>query len=223
MSVPQRSARSALIAAALATMLLFAGCASAADGGGDDQDASSDTSDASADSEAGEVDGEGDLDDGGEGTDGEEDPEQEVVRSGPIADYGGPAYGDQGEAQVIEPGVWCKTLAVFWGGDQPIPDGVRFTFDEAVVDPVGLEVTDAACGTDPGSGEELASCIGLTVDANASVFCGLEVRPGESFTDGTTVTFLGTLECPTSEVCDEVAGRQVEPGPPVVVNTPEGA
>jgi hypothetical protein len=53
--------------------------------------------------------------------------------------------------------------------------------------------------------------------------CSIEVLPTADFVDGTTVSFTGTLECPTSEICDAVAARQVDPGPPIVVNTPEGA
>ncbi|MHC2999030.1 hypothetical protein [Microbacterium sp. HJ5] len=153
-------------------------------------------------------------------TDGEEDPEQDRVRTGPVAQYGGPAYGDQGEAEVVETGVWCKTIAVFWGGDEPIPDGVRFTFDAAVPDQPGLETESGVCGT---RGAD-RSCLGMAVEANESgIFCSVVVRPGADFVEGTTISFEGTLECPTAEICDAVAARQVEPGPPLVVNTPEGA
>ena len=48
-----------------------------------------------------------------------EDPAQSRVRTGPVAQYGGPAYGDQGVAEIIEAGLWCKTIKVFWGGDVP--------------------------------------------------------------------------------------------------------
>jgi hypothetical protein len=160
------------------------------------------------------------ADSGGTATDGGTDPAQDTVRTGPVAQYGGPAYGDQGDAEIVEPGVWCKTIAVFWGGDEPIPDGVRFTFKTAVPDQPGLDIQGAVCGT---AGAD-RSCLGMTVEANESgIVCSIEVLPTADFVDGTTVSFTGTLECPTSEICDAVAARQVDPGPPIVVNTPEGA
>jgi hypothetical protein len=153
-------------------------------------------------------------------TDGGDDPAQDTVRTGPIAQYGGPAYGDQGDAEVIEPGLWCKTIAVFWGGSEAIPDGVRFTFEGAIPDQPGLTVEPGVCG----SAGATATCLGLTVEANQSgIFCSIEVRPGSDFVDGTTISFTGTLSCPTSEVCDAVAAREVDPGPPIVVSTPAGA
>jgi hypothetical protein len=160
------------------------------------------------------------ADSGGTATDGGTDPSQSTVRTGPVAQYGGPAYGDQGDAEVVEPGVWCKTIAVFWGGDQPIPDGVAFTFDNAVPDHAGLDVEGGVCGTANAD----RSCLGMTVQANESgIFCSIVVKPGPDFVDGTSITFTGTLTCPTSEICDAVAARQVEPGPPIVVHTPPGA
>jgi hypothetical protein len=216
MSRPLGIGRTAVATAVVAVALLFAGCASASDEGGADTDGTSaETDDTTSEEEEGSGDEEG-------SDDGEEDPAQDRVRTGPVAEYGGPAYGDQGGAEIIEPGVWCETLALFWGGE-PVPEGVRFTFTEAVVDTAGLEVTGAACGTDPGTGEPLAACLGLPLEANASAFCGLEVRPGPDFVDGTGITFIGTLECPSAEVCDAVVAREVDPGPPVVVNTPDGA
>lgn len=154
--------------------------------------------------------------DGGD-SDGGEDPAQDRVRTGPVAQYGGPAYGDQGVAEIIEAGLWCKTIAVFWGGD-PVADGVRFTFEAALPDRPGLEVVRGVCGT---RGAD-RSCLGMTVEANASgAFCSIVLRPGEGFQDGTAITFTGTLECPSSEICDAVAARAVEPGPPIVVDDPE--
>lgn len=165
-------------------------------------------------------DGGDEADDGETDTDGGNDPAQDTVRTGPIAQYGGPAYGDQGDAEVIEPGLWCKTIAVFWGGSEPIPDGVRFTFDAAVPDQPGLAVEAGTCG----SAGATDTCLGLTVEANQTgIFCSIVVRPAADFVDGTTISFTGTLECPTTEVCDAVAAREVEPGPPIVVTTPAGA
>lgn len=211
MSLPPRIGRTPIAAALVAFVLLLAGCAPVSDEGGADTDPTvvetpGPTPEPTPDP-----------------TPDDEDPAQDRVRTGPVAQYGGPAYGDQGEAEIVEAGVWCKTLQVFWGGSEPVPEGVRFTFSEPVVDAPGLEVTGAPCGTNPESGVPLASCLGLPLDANATAYCGLEVRPGPDFVDGTGITFIGTLECPTVEVCDAMAGRDVDPGPPVVVNTPAGA
>ncbi len=210
MSRPLRPGRTVLASLVLLAALIVAGCAPAVDGppGADQTTSGQATEDGGTDEE-----------DGGT-ADGEEDPEQDRVRTGPVAQYGGPAYGDQGEAEIVQPGVWCKTIAVFWGGDEPIPEGVRFTFDGAVVDGPGLAVSAAVCGT---LGAD-RPCLGMTVESDASgIFCSIEVRPGEGFEDGREITFEGTLECPTAAVCDAVAARVVEPGPPLVVNTPAGA
>lgn len=199
-------------ATVLAVALLFAGCAPAVDeGAGDTDGTSTETRDSTPSEE----------ENGGGESEGEEDPEQDRVRTGPTVDYGGPDDGDQGDATVIEPGVWCETVAVFWGGD-PVPEGVRFTYTEALVDRAGLEVTANACGTDF-DGAPLDSCIGFVLEADASGFCGLEVRPGADFVDGTRITFAGTLECPTAEACVAVEERAVEPGPPIEVFTPVDA
>lgn len=173
--------------------------------------------------ESDEPQGEPDVDEVGTrraDTDGGNDPAQDTVRTGPVAQYGGPAYGDQGAAEVIDTGVWCKTIAVFWGGGDPIPDGVRFTFLTGVPDRPGLAVQGGVCGS---AGAD-RSCLGMTVEANQSgIFCSIVVLPAADFVDGTTVSFTGKLECPTSDVCDAVAARQVAPGPPIVINTPAGA
>ena len=161
-----------------------------------------------------------DNDQGDQGdSDGDSDPAQDTVRTGPIAEYGGPAYGDQGDAEVTESGDWCKTIQVFWGGSEPIPEGVSFTFDTAVADQPGLAVVADAdvCGTRGAT----ASCLGLTFQADESgVACSVVVRPDDDFVDGTTISFEGTLTCPTSDVCDAVAAREVDPGPPLVVDRP---
>jgi hypothetical protein len=149
--------------------------------------------------------------------DGDEDPAQDRVRTGPVAQYGGPAYGDQGVAEVIGAGVWCKTIAVFWGGT--VPEGVRFTFEHAVTDRGGLHVESGVCGS---RGAD-RSCLGMTVGADDSqLTCSLVLRPDADFQDGTSILFEGTLECPTSEICDIVVARDVKPGPAIVVVNPEG-
>lgn len=220
MPYPQRTGRGAAIAALCAVLLLFAGCAatttdSSQEGtsqDGSDQDGSGTDSTDDGTDEGGDS---GDTD-----SDGGEDPEQDRVRTGPVADYGGPAYGDQGGAEIVEPGVWCKTIAVFWGGDEPVPDGVTFTFEEAVADQDGLTVEGGVCGTRNAD----RSCLGMTVAANESgIFCSIVVKPSDGFVDGTGITFTGTLECPTAEICDAVVARTVDPGPTIIVNTPEGA
>ena len=205
----------AIVAAVVTTIvLLLAGCAPAVtDGAADDDPTPTQTS-------ADDGDGNGDGDSSEDNGDGEDDPDQDLVRTGPVAEYGGPAYGDQGEAEVVESGVWCKTIAVFWGGDEQIPEGVRFTFEKAVADQPGLETESGVCGT---LGAD-RSCLGMTVEANASgIFCSVIVRPGVDFAEGTTITFEGTLECAKAQDCDTVVARRVEPGPPLVVNTPGGA
>ncbi|KAF2414977.1 hypothetical protein B1729_01500, partial [Microbacterium sp. B35-04] len=149
--------------------------------------------------------------------DGDEDPAQDRVRTGPVAQYGGPAYGDQGVAEIIDAGVWCKTIAVFWGGT--VPEGVRFTFQHAVTDRGGLQIEGGVCGS---RGAD-RSCLGMTVDADDSqLTCSLLLRPDADFQDGTSILFEGTLECPTSEICDIVVARHVKPGPAIVVVNPEG-
>jgi hypothetical protein len=213
MSNPLRTRGALAAGAILAVVLLFSGCAAPTSQEGQD-DASTDASEAADDDNGDQGDDEGGEADGGE------DPEQDLVRTGPVAEYGGPAYGDQGEAEIVEDGLWCKTIAVFWGGSEPVPEGVTFTFEEAIVDPGGLDVESSVCGT---RGAD-RSCLGMTVAANESgTFCSVGVRPGADFADGTTITFAGTLECPTVEICDAVVAREVDPGPPLIVNTPEGA
>lgn len=191
--------------------LLFAGCAPSSDEGQPPIDET-----AATDGDEGTDDGGGD--DGGDDG-GAVDPEQDRIRTGPTVDYNGPDDGDQGTA-LIEPGVWCTTVAVFWGGD-PVPEGVRFTYTEAIVDRAGLAVTANACGVDF-EGTPLESCIGFVLEANAAGTCGLEVRPSDAFAEGTGITFAGTLECPSAEACVAVENRTVDPGPPIVVFTPSG-
>lgn len=198
---PSQRPGTVFAAAILAVLLLLAGCASPT---GDDGQPDPTTTQA---------------EDDGSDADGDEDPAQDTVRTGPVAQYGGPAYGDQGQSEEVEPVVWCKTIAVFWGGSEPVPDGVRFTFEAAVPDRAGLEVEGGVCGTRDAD----RSCLGMTVEANESdIRCSLIVRPGPDFEEGTTIGFTGTLECPTAEICDAVAAREVEPGPPLVVESPRG-
>ena len=214
------SRRRAGAVSALSIVLLFAlaGCGGPVTA--EDAGSTPTATPSSSPSETADADDDGDVDDGGDDegqadSDGGEDPAQDRVRTGPVAQYGGPAYGDQGVAEVIEPGLWCKTIAVFWGGD--VPDGVRFTFEEAVTDRPGLQVAGGVCGT---RGAD-RSCLGMTVAADESgIFCSLELRPSADFHDPTTITFTGTLECPTAEICDTVAARDVRPGPPIIVTDP---
>ena len=120
-------------------------------------------------------------------TDDPVDPEQDTVRTGPIAQYGGPAYGDQGDAEVIEPGSWCKTIVVFWGGDG-VPDGVSFTFETAVPNLPGLTVEGGECGpADPAK-----SCLDLTLQADQSgISCSIVVHPGADFVERDDREFHG--------------------------------
>jgi hypothetical protein len=204
------------IAASLSIVLLLAlsGCGAPVTENGADRTTTASPS-PSPDATPTPTDG-GDGDEGGGDADGGEDPAQDRVRTGPVAQYGGPAYGDQGGAEIIGAGLWCKTIAVFWGGE--VPEGVRYTFQNAVTDRPGLAVESAVCG----SREADRGCLDMTVEANQSqITCSLVLRPGSDFEDGTEITFVGTLECPTAEICDVVAAREVDPGPPIVVDDPE--
>ena len=210
------------LAAVLSLAVVFAvtGCATAVTA--EDAGRTATASPSASPDETNEGTADGEADDGADeqaqvDSDGGEDPAQDRVRTGPVAQYGGPAYGDQGTAEVIEDGLWCKTIAVFWGGD-PVPEGVSFTFENAVTDRPGLRVDGSVCGT---RGAD-RSCLGMVIQANESgIFCSLVLRPAADFQDGTAITFRGTLECPTAEICDQVAAREVEPGPPIIVNDPE--
>lgn len=214
MSLPLRTGRTATAAALIAVALLFAACAPTTTEGGGAVDPTP--------AETGTPEPEPEPDPTPTRTE-EPDPDPTPVRTGPTVNYGGPAYGDQGDTQLVAEGVWCETVALFWGGTQLIPDGVEMTFTEALVDPALLEVTGNACGTDPGDGSPLPSCIGLALPANGSAFCGLEVIPGPAFSDGTVITFGGTMTCLTEEDCVTVETRDADPGPEILVDTPAGS
>jgi hypothetical protein len=212
MSPSSRSGRAALVVAFIAVVAFFAGCTPTTNEGGGVVVPSP--------VETGTPEPEPDPDPTNGGA---EDPDQERVRTGPTVDYGGPAYGDQGETELIADGVWCERVALFWGGSAPIPDGVVMEFTEALIEPALVEVTANPCGTDFGTGAALPSCIGLKLEANASAFCGLEILPGPDFLEGTIITFAGTMTCPSAEACDAVEARDAEKGPQIIVNTPVGA
>ena len=208
--------RRAGIAASLSIVLLLAlsGCGAPVTEEGADRTTTASPS-PSPDATPTPTDG-GDGDEGEGDADGDADPAQSRVRTGPVAQYGGPAYGDQGAAEIIQAGLWCKTIKVFWGGD--VPEGVRYTFQSALTDRPGLAVESGICG----SRNADRGCLDMPVDANESeITCSLVLRPGSDFQDGTEITFVGTLECPTAEICDIVAAREVDPGPPIVVDAPD--
>lgn len=205
----RRSGRTAIAVAVLAFALSFAGCAPTTTEGGAVGPTETGTPEPEPEPEP-------------TPTNGDVDPDQERVRVGPTVDYGGPAYGDQGETELVADGVWCETVAMFWGGTEPIPEGVVMEFSEALIEPTLVEVTANPCGVDPGTGAPLPSCIGLQLEANASAFCGLEILPGPDFLEGTIITFAGTMTCPTAAVCDAVAARDAEEGPQILINTPAG-
>jgi hypothetical protein len=147
-------------------------------------------------------------------SDGQADAPQEVVRSGPSVQYGGPAYGDQGTEPLSE-GVWCDTVIVFWDGE--VPSDVTFTFETAVVDHPGLSVAPAVCGT---KGAD-RSCLSLTVAGGEAQTCSLALTPGDDFVDGTLITFDGTLRCPSVQVCDAVGARVLtQDAPRIIVHAP---
>lgn len=219
MSNSLRSGRAVAAAAIVAVMLLFAGCSSPVPSEGQGGTSAAPTETGGDNGDQGDN-GDEDDDDGGD-ADGDEDPAQEVVRTGPVAQYGGPAYGDQDSTEVVDTGVWCETIVVYWGWSDSPPEGVRFTFEQAVVDRAGLEVEGGVCGTRDAD----RSCLGMTLEANQvdTISCSIVLRPGPEFEDGTAITFTGSLECPTAEVCDAVAAREIEPGPPLIIDTPDGA
>ncbi|WP_109211238.1 MULTISPECIES: hypothetical protein [Microbacterium] len=194
----------------VSALLALAGCAAPTtetDAGGTASATPSPSTSQTADTDDGEDDGRTDAD-------GEADPTQSRVRVGPAVDYGGPDGGDQGDAELIADGVWCETIAVFWGG--AVPDGVRFLFQTALIGGPGLQVREGACGS-----AQNPACLGLTLEAgDKTVFCSLTVVPQADFENGTGISFAGRLECPTAEVCDAVVARHVDRGPPITVTAP---
>ena len=54
-----------------------------------------------------------------------------------------------------------------------------------------------------------------------NIFCTLVIQPTADFVNGTVLGLAGTLECPTSDVCDAMAAREIEQGPPILICDPE--
>ena len=145
------------------------------------------------------------------------DPEQTARRTGPSVDIGGPPSGGQG-LEDLGDGRWCEGIALFWGGEG-VPEGVTFTVESITSDPAGVVLADdqEVCGQ---FGADRA-CIGSALDYDTvNVFCTLVLQPTAEFVNGTVLELAGTLECPTEDVCDAVATRDVEQGPPIVICDP---
>ena len=146
------------------------------------------------------------------------DPEQEARRTGPSVAIGGPPSGGQG-LEDLGDGRWCEGIALFWGG-AGVPEGVTFTVEGITSDPEGVVLADdqEVCGQFGAESE----CIGLPLrNDSGTIFCTLVVQPTPEFVNGTVLGLTGTLECPTEDVCDAMATREIEQGPPIVICDPE--
>ncbi|MEZ3161071.1 hypothetical protein AB1K54_11100 [Microbacterium sp. BWT-B31] len=143
-----------------------------------------------------------------------EDPAQQTRRSGPIAEFGGPPFGDQGSESLGE-GQWCSTVALFWGGEPP--QNASFTIDGVQSSPSGaLSAEGAVCGS---RGAEVP-CVGFTMTPEtSSVFCSMILIAGPAFEGEAQVTFVGTLECTEPQYCDAAIAREAQPGPPIVISS----
>ena len=150
------------------------------------------------------------------------DPVQETRRTGPAVDIGGPPSGGQG-LEDLGDGRWCQGIALFWGSGsdtEGVPEGVSFTVEGITSDPAGLVLADdqEVCG----QFEFESGCIGvpLTYDA-ANLFCTLVLQPTAGFVNGTVLGLAGTLECPTEDVCDAMATREIDQGSSIVICDPD--
>lgn len=145
------------------------------------------------------------------------DPEQETRRTGPSVDIGGPPSGGQG-LEDLGDDRWCEGIALFWGSEG-VPEGVTFTVEGITSDPEGVVLADdqEVCGQ---FGAE-RGCIGFALRYDTvNIFCTLVLQPTADFVNGTVLGLAGTLECPTEDVCDAMATREIEPGPPIVICDP---
>ncbi len=147
------------------------------------------------------------------------DPVQDTRRTGPSVDIGGPPSGGQG-LEDLGDGRWCEGIALFWGFTG-VPEGVTFTVEGITSNPEGVVLADdqEVCG----QFEAERGCIGFTLryDELGTIFCTLVLQPTDDFENGTVLGLAGTLECPTEEVCDAMATREIEQGPPIVICDPE--
>lgn len=145
------------------------------------------------------------------------DPEQTARRTGPSVDIGGPPSGGQG-LEDLGDGRWCEGIALFWG-DEGVPEGVTFTVEGITSDPAGVVLADdqEACGQ---FGAE-RGCIGFVLSFDTvNIFCTLILQPTADFVNGTVLELAGTLECPTEDVCDAAATREVGQRSPIVICDP---
>ena len=165
-----------------------------------------------------------DTDDGGEGgqtdTDGEEDPcAGHACAPDPSRSTAVRPTATRAMAEVIEPGVWCKTIAVFWGGT--VPDGVRFTFETAVTDRPGSQVEGGVCGSR--GADRCLPGHDASRRTTPSIFCSLIVlRPGREFEDGTTHHASRERSSVRQPRCAMRRGARGRPGPPIVVTPTPG-
>jgi hypothetical protein len=99
-------------------------------------------------------------------------------------------------------------------------EGVTFTVEGITSNPEGvvLAADQEVCGQFGAESE----CIGLPLQHDSvTLFCTLVVQPTADFENGTVLGLSGTLECPTQDVCDAMATREIGQGPPIVICDPE--
>jgi hypothetical protein len=145
------------------------------------------------------------------------DPEQETRRTGPSVAIGGPPSGGQG-LEDLGDDRWCQGIALFWGSEG-VPEGVTFTVEGITSDPEGVVLADGqeVCGRFGAERE----CIGFTLEYDTvNIFCTLVLQPTADFVNGTVLGLAGTLECATADICDAMATREVEQGPPILICDP---
>lgn len=147
------------------------------------------------------------------------DPEQETRRTGPAVEIGGPPSGGQG-LEDLGNDRWCEGIALFWGSvGEGVPDGVTFTVEGITSNPDGVALADdqEVCGQFGADRE----CIGVTLTYDTvNTFCTLVLHPTAEFQNGTVLGLSGTLECPTEEVCDAMATREIDSSTLIVICDP---
>ncbi|MFE1663352.1 hypothetical protein [Microbacterium sp. P02] len=148
--------------------------------------------------------------------DGPADPAQTTRRTGPIAEYGGPPYGLQGDPEPVGEGAWCATVGLFWG-DPGAPEDVTFRLTGTISVPVdALTAGTTGCGSIAPD----QPCLGFTMSADTPfTACSLPLTETAAFAGSAEVTFTGTLECSEPRFCDAAQARSADPGPPIVITS----